>query len=187
MAHSVFEMILSGKNIRIEADYTCTMQSRYLDADGWQIPVDPEPRAKAAMTVYVDGVKYDTCDDANFWRLIEVPGHEGRKIWGVKLGFKSAEVCDQYEAFIEALIAEGTSDEVREYRAAIEAKRYADDVEYAKRVIAACERQHDLPTKDEAKRRMKAYNDAVNEGGEGYVPHIYSIEDYERAKSIIAK
>ena len=46
--------------------------------------------------------------------------------------------------------------------------------------------QKDLPTRQEARRRMKAYNDLYNEGGEGYVPRIYSAEEREYAVDQIA-
>lgn len=44
-------------------------------------------------------------------------------------------------------------------------------------IIDLCERQTDLPTREEATRRMTEYNNATNEGGDGYVPHIYSKEE----------
>lgn len=35
-----------------------------------------------------------------------------------------------------------------------------------------------LPSKEEAKKKAKRYNDMNNEGGYGYVPHFYSEEEY---------
>lgn len=43
---------------------------------------------------------------------------------------------------------------------------------------AAAEQQTDLPEKAEAHRREQKWNNLHNEGGEGYVPHIYSLEEY---------
>ena len=37
------------------------------------------------------------------------------------------------------------------------------------------------------RRRMKAYNDVMNESGYGYVPHIISHEEYEEAKKTLEK
>ena len=64
-----------------------------------------------------------------------------------------------------------------------EEKELAERVDYLKSCIEAAERQRDLPTMEEAKRRMKAYNSLQNEDGDGYVPHIYSREEYERIKA----
>lgn len=36
-----------------------------------------------------------------------------------------------------------------------------------------------LPTKEEAARKAKAYNDLHNEGGYGYVPHYYTQDEYD--------
>ena len=60
-----------------------------------------------------------------------------------------------------------------------------DRIDYYRRVIATGDRQPDLPSEAEARRREKDYNDAVNEGGYGYVPHWVSQEEYDRAKAMI--
>lgn len=46
--------------------------------------------------------------------------------------------------------------------------------------------QKDLPTRQEVRRRMKAYNDLYNEGSEGYVPYIHCIEERDYAVDQIA-
>lgn len=53
--------------------------------------------------------------------------------------------------------------------------------------IAKAERQRDLPTREEADRRMKRYNDVQNEGYEGYVPYIYSRDEYDTMKKHLAE
>ena len=52
-----------------------------------------------------------------------------------------------------------------------------------KQIIEQCKNQEKLYTKEEAERKRTAYNNAYNEGGEGYVPHFYTVEEYEYAKS----
>lgn len=54
----------------------------------------------------------------------------------------------------------------------------AEEIKEIESAIAEADKQKDIPTKAEAERRMKAYNDLNNEGGEGFVPHIYSKEEY---------
>lgn len=54
-----------------------------------------------------------------------------------------------------------------------------------KRVIEGCEKQGKLYTTEEANKLRESYNNLYNEGGEGYVPHFYTIAEYEYAKSKI--
>ena len=63
-----------------------------------------------------------------------------------------------------------------------ERKECEETIKYLEATIARAEAQRDIPSRAEAKRQMKAYNDVYNEGGEGYVPHIISREEYEAAK-----
>lgn len=62
------------------------------------------------------------------------------------------------------------------------AKEKAEDIEYYKKVIQACESQQELYTKDESIAKAKEWNDIHNEGGEGFIPHFYTIDEYEYAK-----
>ena len=62
------------------------------------------------------------------------------------------------------------------------AKENAEDIEHYKRVISGCEKQQKLYTKEEAIAKAKEWNDIHNEGGEGFVPHFYTIDEYEHAK-----
>lgn len=38
-------------------------------------------------------------------------------------------------------------------------------------------------TKEDAQKAKKKYNDFYNEGGDGYVPHFWTVEEYEDAKT----
>lgn len=44
-----------------------------------------------------------------------------------------------------------------------------------------------LPSADEAKEQARRYNNVYNEGGEGYVPHYYTQEEYERMAAELAE
>lgn len=55
-------------------------------------------------------------------------------------------------------------------------------VEY-RQIIEQCEKQEKLYTREEAAEKYRDYNRLYNEGGEGYVPHFYTIEEYELAKA----
>lgn len=37
------------------------------------------------------------------------------------------------------------------------------------------------------KMLKKQYNNIHNEGGEGYIPHFYTYEEYEYAKKLLSK
>lgn len=63
------------------------------------------------------------------------------------------------------------------------AKKRAEDIEFYEKVVKACEKQEKLYTEDEAAAKEKAWNNIHNEGGEGFVPHFYTIDEYEYAKN----
>lgn len=42
------------------------------------------------------------------------------------------------------------------------------------------EAQVNFPSKEKVDRRTRKWNNVYNEGGEGYVPHIYTRDEYER-------
>ena len=54
-------------------------------------------------------------------------------------------------------------------------------------IIRQCEAAEKLYTKEEAVKKRKQYNNLYNEGGAGYVPHFWTIEEYEEAKSELRK
>lgn len=55
-------------------------------------------------------------------------------------------------------------------------------------IIKACETTSKLyGTSEEAKQAMVNYNNLHNEGGEGYVPHFYTVDEYEWAKRKLAE
>lgn len=47
--------------------------------------------------------------------------------------------------------------------------------------------KHKLYHAQEVRKMKKQYNDIHNEGGEGYIPHFYTFEEYEYAKKQLAK
>lgn len=178
-----------GKNggiCRLEAEYECVMENRTVDADGDIMILDPKPTTsgRCNLVAYINGKQVDSCRIPSFWRVIDNPNGI-KKIWGMPIGFPNDEIAKEYEEWIAKIIEDGTSDEVKEYnrqKKDLETKR---KVEGAKKLIEEAEKQKDIPSKEEAARRMKHYNDIVNEGGEGYVPHIVSMEEYTKAKKFL--
>ena len=68
-------------------------------------------------------------------------------------------------------------------RQAEDNRKYADGL---RAIIAQAEAQRDIPTKEEAVCRAAEYNNVNNEGGEGYVPHMVTAEQYLAAKEALA-
>lgn len=52
-------------------------------------------------------------------------------------------------------------------------------------IIRAAEQQRDIPSPEEAARRRRAWNNVLNEGGEGYIPIIIDSARYARAKDLL--
>ena len=175
-----------GKKVTIEVTYVCEMVDRVIDADGFKISSGRELSTYGSrLTTYIDGVKLDESSDPTFWALIDTK--MGKRIWGSKLGFADAEMAAKYEAWINAIIESGKPEELKAAETAEAEAKAEQEIEYAKRIVAEAEKQKDIPSAAEARRRMKVYNDAVNEGGYGYVPYIVSLEEYEAAKQVLAK
>lgn len=63
-----------------------------------------------------------------------------------------------------------------------EIKEKAEKIEYYMSIVAACEKTPKLYTDEEAKQARINYCNAVNEGGEGFMPHFYTFSEYENAK-----
>lgn len=59
------------------------------------------------------------------------------------------------------------------------AKKQAEEIELLEQCKACAEAQGDLPSKEEAERRVREWVNIQNEGGEGYVPHIYTQDEYK--------
>lgn len=66
-------------------------------------------------------------------------------------------------------------------------KEKQEKVSEYQEIIMACEAAPKLYTSEEAKQARINYNNLYNEGKEGYVPHFYTIEEYENAKRNLAE
>ena len=180
--------LTDGRKVTLEADYSETVRNEEVNLDGDIIETGRREIVKDAMlTAYIDGKKFDSCWNVNFWKVIDAGKTGMKRIWGIKsIGF-TAERAEEIERFLSSVIEEGRSEEAQEIRATEKAAEVAKEIEAAERLIAKAEAQADIPSREEAKRRMKRYNDINNEGGEGYVPYIVSREEYEYAKERISK
>lgn len=141
----------------------------------------------AQLIAYVDGKRCGDCHTSSMWCIIDA-GKDGlKRIWGInKIAF-TADRAAEIERFLNSVINSGKDAECEKIRAEEMEKRNAKELEFAKKTIRDAEKQKDIPTKSEAIRRLKRYNDIYNEGGEGYLPHIVTLEEYENAKKTVAE
>lgn len=54
-------------------------------------------------------------------------------------------------------------------------------------IIRQCEKVEKLYTNEEATEKRKQYNRLYNEGGYGYIPHFWTVDEYEDAKKELHK
>ena len=189
----VFEFEQLGKKFRIELQYRryMTAQTAWLDGDVLKMPAEPQESVSAK--VFIDGkLKYETNRASAYWLRLskdtkQMKGHTVKTVHDLQMAIIEPKTWDAYEKWIEEVIEEGTTPEVRTYLAQQQAAQDAEDLAEARRVVELAEEQKDIPSMEEARRRMKWWNDTYNEGGEGYVPEIIGKEQYERALATIER
>lgn len=187
-----FKQIESGSNFRIEIDYHHYMQKQTAWLDGDILEMGEKPLESVNARLYVDDeLKYSSVANGYDLKLSKdirtIKGYKVRTVHALKLAIINPEVWEKYEEWLEEVIKDGTEPEVKEFQKREKEKAAAEELEYAKEVVRIAESQKDIPSREEARRRMKWWNDTYNEGGEGFVPTIINIEQYEKAKNIIAR
>lgn len=188
-----FKQIESGSNFRIEIDYHHYMQKQTAWLDGDILEMGEKPLELVNARLYVDDeLKYSSNVVSGYdLKLSEdirtIKGYKVRTVHALKLAIINPEVWEKYEDWLEEVIKDGTEPEVKEFQKREKEKAAAEELEYAKEVVSLAESQKDIPSREEARRRMKWWNDTYNEGGEGFVPTIINIEQYEKAKKVIAR
>ncbi len=179
----------NGMKGLLEASYSEHVEETIVNLDGETVRLgESEIIEDACLVCYVDGKKIHSCIDTAFWTIIDAPIGNGIKmIHGIQgVGF-SAEVAAEIEAFLRNVIEAGKTAEgnqVREEKAELAEQ---EEVAEAREIIRKAEAQKDIPSRDEAERREWKYNEINNAGGYGFVPHIISREEYEKALGTVAR
>ncbi len=173
-----------GNTIELRARCAITMRPATADLDGDILSLGEEPFTDANLELWVDGKKMDGCWNINFWKTID---HQDglKKIWGlpVCVTLEQAVIVD---AFLKDVIESGKSKEVIEYETKkAEAKKQERKAEAQKVIDTAAKYKKPLMTNAEYDAWAKRYNDINNEGGEGYIPALITVEQLEHAKRII--
>lgn len=105
--------------------------------------------------------------------------------------FLKKENADRLRAAMEAAKDEEAPADYKAKIAAEKEKEKEREIKKCENLIAKCEEaiknQGRLKTKDEAKKWLRNYNNVMNEGGEGFLPRVYTQEEYEVAKKRLAE
>lgn len=175
-----------GNEIELRAYCTTTMQNKTVDLDGDIVTLGQESSTDANLELWVDGKKMDSCSDINFWRIIDTQAGF-KKIWGLEIGMKGEQVAI-VEAFLNEVIELGKSEEVKNHEdAKANAKKVAKKAEAQKIIDKAAKYAEPLMTNAEYQKWATNYNNVVNEGGDGYVPSLITVEQLEYAKRVLAQ
>lgn len=186
--------LTSGTEITLVAEYSEAMEEEISDSDGYKITLSPRPVKRGSLKAYIDGKLVNSCSSPESWRLFDTTNEKAlaagctKGIYGIKVALTEANAA-LYKEWIDRIIEEGMTEEVREYRAekARKAKEYekASALNYIARAEKYMESGNDLMTAEEYRKWARNYNNAANEGGDGYVPELPTKEGYEAAKKYI--
>jgi hypothetical protein len=183
---------IGAKGNKFELEAECAMEVRniVLDADG----IEYETKKKeicinAKLIAKVDEKVVETCNNINFWRIIDLENGL-KRIWGINsIGF-NAEIAAEIEKFLNKVIESAKTEEVKEFEAEKRDKEATNEIRTAQRIIEIAEvspkhADGKLYTYNELQDYLKSYNNMFNEGQEGYLPRYVCQEEYEKALEIL--
>ena len=190
----------TGSEYMIEAEYTEKMvvDGEWLDGD--EIPMDPKPHGTARLVITKDGAQIDSCWDRSFWQCIEISDRKyvdmgiTHRLWGCNKVAFTREIAVQIDAMLAEVIAVGKSEdpEVIAWYAAKEKAKAEKERKNAEWILAEAARSPrnadgTLMNDKEAAAWQRSYNDAMNDGAEGYVPDVITQEQYDAALKVLSK
>lgn len=186
--------LTSGTEITFVAEYSEAMEEEISNSDGYKITLSPRPVKRGSLKAYIGGKLVDSCSSPESWGLCDVINEVAltsgctKAIYGIKVAL-TEQNANLYKEWIDSVIKEGTTEEAREYHAekARKEKEYekASALNYIAHAEKYMESGNDLMTAEEYRKWARNYNNAVNEGGDGYVPELPTKEAYEEAKKYI--
>ncbi len=197
MTRKIVELA-KGVVIIVEAEYYCIHEDADLIADKFGYH---DEGIKVNIGLDFNGKHYDNGNVAEITseRLREIKKApedvEIEVFWAdrkepVKF-FLKKENADRLRAAMEAAKDEEAPADYKAKVAAEKEKEKETEIKECENLIAKCEdvikNQGRLKTKDEAKEWLRNYNNVMNEGGEGFLPRVYTQEEYEVSKKRLAE
>jgi hypothetical protein len=182
-----------GQSIELRGCCKITMVDRVVDLDGDRVVVGKEAKTEANLELWVDGIKKDSCWNTAFWTLIdtEINGKAVKKIWGLPV-MMDEEQAVKVEAFLTDILENGKGEDVKKQEENEKEQEEAAEMAEAQSIIEEAEttpRNADgtLMTQAQAKNWKTRYNNLHNEGGDGYVPTVITVEAVRQAESVLAR
>lgn len=170
--------------LRLTEPYKKEVVSKYVNADGDICLVGEEIREHGQVSVFVNGKPI--CSSNWYEWAPYYNEHVGAWILFGKAAVDE-QTKDAVVEWLNKIREDGTTPEAVAFLNKEKEKEVKKRLAEAHRIVAKAEAQRDIPDKEEARRRMRIYNEINNEGGYGYVPYIYSREEYDEAKEIIRR
>jgi len=193
----------NGSKVEVEIEITKEIVEQIIDADGDKINIGSKIETSKEITIKVNGkyitttsrnptiVTEKTCSDylvkqakeTNSYAVIGdniLINEENYNLIIVAITEAELEVATDFEKENTEIVAK-----VKKDKQIKEEKENTAKKEWANKVIEESEIREILSREDE-KKWQRDYNKFYNEGGEGYIPRRTTLEDLEKAKSILA-
>lgn len=183
-----------GKGATLEI--TSELNVLKTEGDSWEgIPAEYDIWINTDFAFCMNGKKYEKLlyhkKDASFkfWNWIPEDAEAilTKADVGLRIALK-AENAEKVEKAIEETKNEVMTDEAREFFAKKEQAKKNGQKKRAEATIKKAEKIINnggkLRTNKERAEWERNYNNVMNEGGEGFIPHSPSVEEYEEAKKI---
>ena len=108
-----FSYEIGGKKIEIIGTYTCNLRDDLYEIGNLKINYGKVICERGSLLLYRDGKLIDQCYIPGLFKLID--SHGIKKIWGVKVSFKTEEFVKKYNEWLSNLINTGTTSEAKEF------------------------------------------------------------------------
>lgn len=181
---------VSGKEIEAIVTYTRRIENETVNADGMIVETGKEEIFENVEIEFIlNGKTVETvklapqaCDVQI--RKTSAKGYTGIACGHVLLAEESGEML---KAEIAEMVSKSADEETKEIKAKKAEEIKNDEIKEAEAIVEQAEKQDEIPTKKEAEKIKKEFNDTYNEGGYGYVPEIIDLETYEIARKVLGK
>lgn len=179
------EMIITtakGTELLLEAKINSEIRESEIDMDGFVFKGDLKLYESSDYTIKKDDkvvARGDLKNTVNWPRETTYQGYTGIVFGQVLISKESFEKIKT--AYEESLTEEHSKSDVKAYIEKHDAEKKEHELNRAKSIIAAAEKQVQIPTRAELKEIQEKWNNIYNEGCEGYVPQMITKEEYDSA------